>query len=298
MFIVREGFLQPRLWESFFRLADPERYQCFFYSLDDSYIPKVSNLVQFPNTINPKRGDATYINTVLMMLEHGLGESQNYKFILLSESCIPLIGFDAVYDHVMADDKSYLYHFQVGTGNEEEINGQTKTQYLETEAVTNPVKSKWFTHFFGPRSIRWVNGRFNAIRNKDGIDRELFHKFPAQGICFERELAKFLVETKSDLANYQDVGFLDEYYYLCPLNKRNVPFEHYVRKRNLIAVYWLGSRPQVHSEISIELINRLRRWQYCFLRKISSNCLIDDELTSYILKSQECVTELPQTSDR
>lgn len=296
MFIVREGFLQQRLWEAFFRDADPALYDCFYYSIDSVDEPNVRNLVRFPNTLNPQYGHVTYVETVLMMLEHGLREPRNEKFILLSESCIPLESFDRIFHRVMQDDKTYLYHFQVGGGDKASKAGETKPEYLETEAVAQPERSGLFRHFFGRGAIRWVSDRFNEIRDKSGIERKRFHKFVAQGICFQRAFAEFLVETKADLANYADVRFIEEYYYLCPLNKRKIPFDRYVRKENLMSASWWNYRPKVYSELSPDLIDRMRAWEYCFLRKVAQDCHIDDELMAHILRRQGGPTESDDSS--
>lgn len=284
MFIVREGFLQQRLWEAFFRDADPDRYECLYYPINGIDDPNIGNLVRFANTLNPQYGHVSYVETVLMMLEHGLGDPLSYKFILLSESCIPLVSFDTIFDRVMQDDKTYLYHFQVGTGEEASITKETRTEYTDVEAASQTEKSSLFLHFFSGYAIGWVNGRYGKISDKDGVERKRFHKFSAQGICFQREFVGFLLETKADLANYEDVQFIEEHYYLCPLNKRNIPFDKYVRRENLMSVSWWGCRPKVYSELSPDLIDRMRGWGYCFLRKVAHDCRIDDELVDHILE--------------
>ena len=279
MFILREGFLQRELWESFFRGVDPDRYRCFHYSIEGSDAPAVESLLTFANTLNPQYGHVSYVATVLKMLALGLQDPENGKFILLSESCIPLVRFETIFDQVMHDDRTYLYHFQVGSGGEQLI-----TDYPDEETGRDPEKTRLFLDFFGPDAIPWVDGRYREIRDTTGLDRQRFHKFGAQGICFHRDFAQFLIDTKDDLANFEDVRFVEEYYYLCPLKRRDIPFDRYVHRKNLMSVDWYGSRPKTYHELSAELVDQMRGWDFCFLRKVAGDCRIDEDLRAHILE--------------
>ena len=59
MFVVREGFLLQRLWEEFFRDADHDRCNFFYFSINAVDEPNVNNPVRFANTLNPQYGHVT-----------------------------------------------------------------------------------------------------------------------------------------------------------------------------------------------------------------------------------------------
>ena len=299
LFIVREDLVQKRLWEEFFQDADPERYECLYYSISGDSHPNIENLVGFPNTLNPQYGHFSYVQVVLMLLAYGVRNPRNYKFILLSESCIPLTSFQTVFNQVMSDDKSYLYHFQVGTGEEREITDYTPMEYPDEETSRDPELSSMFWYFFGPTSIGSTSFRYDQITDRNGIDRRKFHKFLAQGICFQRAFVEFLIETKGDLDSYQNVQFIEEHYYLCPLNKRKIPFSSYILKKCLMAVTWEGCRPKQYTSstpVTQELVDRMRGWEFCFMRKVDGSCPMNDYLISYILERHETRKAVHATS--
>lgn len=283
LFIVREGFRQRRLWEAFFDQADPALHACYYLSIRGGDDPDIANLVTFPSALKPQYAHFTYVEAVLSMLQRGLEDPLGYKFILLSESCIPLVDFATLYRRVMGDEMSYLYHFRMDGEWEEGVAPEARTVYPDPESAAQPGKAELFAHFFGPATVRWVDRRYDEIKDKRGIRRALFHKFPAQGICFQRAFADFLVATREDLENFTEVRSVEELYYLCPLNKRGIPFDRHVRRESLISFSWWGSRPKEYSELTPEIIDRMRGWGYCFLRKVAPDCVVDDVLIDYLL---------------
>lgn len=288
MFIVREGLLQPRLWEAFFGDADPDRYDCYYLSIKGPIKgcpePDIANLVPISPAEEPRYAHVSYVEAVLTMLARGMEDPRAYKFILLSESCIPLVSFDTLYDRVMGDEMSYLYHFRMDGEEEEGVAAQAREGYPDAQSAARPGKVELFAHFFGPNTVYWVDRRYAEIRDTTGLRRERFHKYPAQGVCFQRAFAEFLLATREDLENFTGVRSIEEFYYLCPLNKRGIPFERHVRRENLMSFSWWGCRPKEYTELTPALVDRMRGWDYCFMRKVAARCVIDEPLIDHILE--------------
>jgi hypothetical protein len=289
LFIARKDINQQRLWERFFAGADRNRYACFLYSISETEAPGIPRLTHFGNSQDPQYGHHSYVRTVLMLLRQGLKDPRNQKFILLSESCIPLNGFESIYRELMNEPRSQIYHFTVGNGNEKDISPDTPTQFMNEVASGDDDIRQMFQGFYGPRAINHMNLRYGAIRDKSHVTRQAFPKFQAQGITFSRDFARFLLQTQGDLDEFEDVRFIEEHYYLCPLLRRGIPFERYISKKNLMSVVWRGAKPREYRKrsemdtLTPELVDLVRSKGLCFLRKLPDCYPIDDVLSAHIL---------------
>lgn len=88
-----------------------------------------------------KRVETTYfrykMGAELALLEAALSNPENYKFLILSESCIPLQLFSSIYQHLIADEQSYI---KIGKAKKKywEMPGKKMIQIPEKECRKNP----------------------------------------------------------------------------------------------------------------------------------------------------------------
>ncbi|KAL1323159.1 hypothetical protein HN51_068220 [Arachis hypogaea] len=122
MFLVRGALPLAPLWESFFK-GHKEFYSIYLHqhpSFNETLPP---DSVFFGRKIPSKPtswGLSSLVDAERRLLANALLDSSNQRFVLLSESCIPLFGFKAIYDYLMNTNLSFLESYDMsgrpGTG--------------------------------------------------------------------------------------------------------------------------------------------------------------------------------------
>jgi len=108
LFLTYNDLKQYTLWENYFKQA--KNYNIYVHP---KFPTQVTNplLIKriIPNIIETKWGDISLVEATINLLEEALNDSkENNKFILLSDSCIPVSTFDDMYKFVTKNDNSYL----------------------------------------------------------------------------------------------------------------------------------------------------------------------------------------------
>lgn len=117
MFIARQRMPLDVLWEHFFDGSEEHEYSVYIHASPGfSYTER--NTVcrsfinrQLPNSVVVEWGRPTMIQAERLLLREALQDPLNERFILLSDSCIPLYNFRYVYDYVMTSQKSFVDSF-------------------------------------------------------------------------------------------------------------------------------------------------------------------------------------------
>ncbi|CAI5984190.1 unnamed protein product [Closterium sp. NIES-64] len=112
LFLVRGPLPLERVWQRFFQ-GHEGRYSIYIHASTADYecdkhvnssvfrgrqIPSVPITWGGPNLIRAER----------RLLAAALADPANQRFVLLSESCLPLFNFTHVFDYLMASDKSFV----------------------------------------------------------------------------------------------------------------------------------------------------------------------------------------------
>jgi hypothetical protein len=108
LFLTNNNLKQPGIWNTFF-----SSHRGLFSIYNH---PKESNLVTddllknniISNLIETKWGNISLVNATINMLEEAYNDSENYKFILVSESCIPVQTFEETYKFLTRNDDTYI----------------------------------------------------------------------------------------------------------------------------------------------------------------------------------------------
>jgi hypothetical protein len=182
------------------------------------------------------------------MLKKALADKQNFKFLLFSESCIPINSFNSSYSLLMKD----------------------KSAFIDIRYVSD-------------NSWKAAANRYTRLRKKD-VSREDWYGHSAQGIAFNRMLARFLISTKSRLSNVVNVYNVDEHYYSYAIISEGKDFkDFYIRHTSLGFSNWddrsesknYRPYPKTYLVVDKELIKSIREMGYLFMRKISPETIVD-----------------------
>lgn len=108
LFLVRSNLLRPDIWQRY--LAGHEsRYSIYCHAKEpDNVTDPLLKDRQIPEHIETCWGCPNLVEANLLLMKEALKDENNYKFILASESCAPLIPFQTMYSVLTACDNSHI----------------------------------------------------------------------------------------------------------------------------------------------------------------------------------------------
>jgi len=247
LFIVKDRIHKIDLWKQYFAGSE-ELYSCYIVSKSDIVENDIPNVINLPDKYDSDYGGVKYVKTVIFMLKEALANKKNFKFVLFTESCIPITNFKCFYSHLTKNDSAFI-----------------NMMYVSDEY--------------------WKAGahRYTQLSRRD-IKRSEWYGHNAQGITFNRKLAKFLISTKSRLSNVTNVYNIDEHYYAYAIIANKMKFSDFnIDYSSLIFVNWQDKSeskkyrpyPKTYLNIDNELVKLFREQQYFFMRKIAPETEID-----------------------
>lgn len=246
LFIVRDKINNVDLWRQYFEGFN-DRFSCYIVSKSGRAETDIPNVINLHDKYDSDYGRTKYIQTVLFLLKEALIDKQNFKFILFSESCIPITSFSRLYDLLTKD----------------------KSAFINMGRVLDDWKA--------------AVGRYAQLRKKD-VSREEWYGHSAQAIVFNRKLAKFLVTTDSKIHNVINVYNIDEHYYAYAvisdgkkLNDFNITYSSlgFSNWKDRSESKNHRSYPKTYLVVDKELVQSIREMGYMFMRKIAPETVID-----------------------
>ncbi|CAI9086824.1 OLC1v1020741C2 [Oldenlandia corymbosa var. corymbosa] len=117
LFLARKNLPLDFLWGSFFEDADVANFSIYVHSepgfaFDESTTKSAFFYDrQLRNSIKVAWGESSMIEAERLLFEAALQDPANQRFILLSESCVPLYNFSYVYNYLLASPKSFVDSF-------------------------------------------------------------------------------------------------------------------------------------------------------------------------------------------
>ncbi|CAK9881110.1 unnamed protein product, partial [Sphagnum jensenii] len=117
MFLARESMPLDILWQHFFEGSHEHEYSVYIHARPGYVYTKTATKChafinrQIKKPIQAWWGEATMIEAERLLLSAALQDPLNLRFLLLSDSCIPLYNFGYVYNYVMSSHKSFVDSF-------------------------------------------------------------------------------------------------------------------------------------------------------------------------------------------
>ena len=111
-FLISHEINHEELWYNFFKNIDHNKYNIYIH-YKDKYKLKYFSKYVLNNCRITRWGKISLVLASNILFREALKDNDNYKFILLSNSCIPVKSFDYIYDFLIKDNYSYfnLYPF-------------------------------------------------------------------------------------------------------------------------------------------------------------------------------------------
>ncbi|XP_049382756.1 glycosyltransferase BC10-like [Solanum stenotomum] len=117
LFLARRHLPLDFVWKCFFQNADTANYSIYIHSEPGFVFNESTTRSRFfhdrqlKNSIKVGWGEASMIGAERLLLKEALKDSANTRFVLLSESCIPLYNFSYIYTYLTASPRSFVDSF-------------------------------------------------------------------------------------------------------------------------------------------------------------------------------------------
>ncbi|XP_020553883.1 uncharacterized protein LOC105175291 isoform X2 [Sesamum indicum] len=117
LFLVRRNLPLDFLWENFFENVEKRNFSIYVHSepgfvFDESTTRSTVFFDrQLKNSIKVSWGEASMIEAERLLFEAALEDPANQRFVLLSDSCVPLYNFSYIYKYLMDSPRSFVDSF-------------------------------------------------------------------------------------------------------------------------------------------------------------------------------------------
>jgi len=110
MFLVRRTLNQPAAWEEFFNGSMGKTHSTVYCHPKDpsDVVNKMLKNAVIQENVATAWGNISVTRAILALLKAALADPENTKFVLCSESCVPLCTFRELHSDVTAHQKSYF----------------------------------------------------------------------------------------------------------------------------------------------------------------------------------------------
>jgi hypothetical protein len=283
LFLTYNNLKRPDIWNNFFGIDgnNKSKYSDKYTIYNHAKEPeKVTDILlkdrHIPEHIETCWGCFNLVEANILMMKEALKDPRNKKFILVSDSCIPIVSYDTFYNELMKDDKSrinihkgnyHIYHELINPPFEKEDfiihNGSSAIINLKhTNILSNSLleykniwtKSRCPDEHYNGNVLQLKDKDFNLHNNpvKITFDTWSKDKLEIENICNDKnnENGENGENGKNNetICTYTDEGY---------------------------------SSPSIIDKISNKMIDELRNKQFLLIRKVNENTKIDIE---YLLK--------------
>lgn len=117
LFLARADLPLDFIWHGFFQNAEEGNFSIYVHSRPGFVFDESTTRSHFffgrqlENSIQVAWGEASMIEAERILLSKALEDPANQRFVLLSESCVPLYNFSYTYGYLMSSSKSFVDSF-------------------------------------------------------------------------------------------------------------------------------------------------------------------------------------------
>lgn len=114
LFLVRRNLPLDFLWDTFFEGVDVARFSIYVHSAPGFVFDESTTKSPFfrgrelKNSIQVEWGESSMIEAEKLLFEAALEDPANQRFVLLSDSCVPIYNFSYIYNYVMSSRRSFV----------------------------------------------------------------------------------------------------------------------------------------------------------------------------------------------
>lgn len=108
LFLTRNNLKRHDIWEDFLK-GNESRYSIYCHAKEPSEVKDrllKENII--PEYIETCWACLNLVEANIILMKNALQDQSNKKFMLVSESCLPIVSFNTFYNTIMKDDKSRI----------------------------------------------------------------------------------------------------------------------------------------------------------------------------------------------
>jgi len=253
LFLTYNNLKRSDIWDRFFDSKHSDKFTIYNHAKEPE---KITDLLlkdkHISEHIETCWGCFGSVEANLLMMKQALKDPLNKKFILVSDSCIPIVPFNTFYNEIMKDDKTKINVYNFETHN-------SKDRY---DNIINP----------------------NFPKNE-------FIKHSAQGLIFNRNHLELIVNSLLDYKdNWKNMNCVDEHYFANILRILDTNFN--INNENIKITFDIYDKDNLKSKkeiiinpkhyalfksISNQVIDEIRDKKFLLIRKVNGNTEIDVE---------------------
>lgn len=106
-FLIYDSINNEELWKKFFDTADKNKYTIYIHYKQNVPLKYFENY-KLKNCIDTEWGKISLVKASNILFKSAYEDPQNHKFVLLSNSCIPLKSFEQIYSKLTSDNMGYI----------------------------------------------------------------------------------------------------------------------------------------------------------------------------------------------
>ncbi len=247
LFMIYETFEKEDIWYKFFENIDENKYSIYIHGKDKNKIVFENDFFKkfiINEEYQTNWGDYTLINLQNRLYELSIKDENNYKFILMSGTHIPLHNFDFIYDFLIKNNKSYINYFQ------------NNNDYYKKCIYT--------------------------VNNYKKYNLDCWY-VASQWSIFNREIINFILENELDIKRIFEKSKLpDEIAYINYLRENNKMINisnhktTYYSMKPSKKIYKRFPHTFDDNELNLLNFNKIKK-NYLFMRKVVKSCNIQNE---------------------
>lgn len=226
-------------WNLFLQDINPNLYSIYCHPKTAPSQPFLKDNI-IKTTINTRWGDISLVNATLLLLAAAYQDKRNIFFVLVSDSCVPVVNFGDFYRFLLQDNKSYIYWRHIPNREDRYRNLSLKLRQKIS-----------FNHFYSQH--QWMI---------------LIRKHVKIALAYNL------------LNDFKQVHACDEHYFVTLFNLVGLLKTEFINKKTTYCDWSnkTSMHPRIFNNITSSLIEMAHKNQTFFLRKVSKSCNISNYL--------------------
>ncbi|XP_010924084.2 glycosyltransferase BC10 isoform X1 [Elaeis guineensis] len=117
LFLARSNLPLDFVWHAFFQNAEKRNYSIYIHSEPGFVFDKSTTRSPFfygrqlNGSVKVEWGESSMVDAERLLLAAALEDPANQRFVLISDSCVPLYNFSYIYGYLMSSSKSFVDSF-------------------------------------------------------------------------------------------------------------------------------------------------------------------------------------------
>lgn len=145
-FLIYDEINHEDLWYEFFKNVDKNKYTIYIHYKNNIKL-KYFEEYKIKNTVDTQWCNFNLVKAQILLYEEAIKDSENYKFILLSNSCIPVKNFDYIYNKLTKDNYSYVSKLRKYNYNNKIIYKISQWSIVNREILKVAINTNSITYF-------------------------------------------------------------------------------------------------------------------------------------------------------